>query len=485
MIDTKEEKQFLEFLGYHKKYGQRRGDSWNQWVLRKRSINTAYMVVNAISGYSFEDYELALYFRSDTPEIMRFLRAYEMQMEDAAIRPESFIANLDTFYMKMCLFIESNCLYRDFFDFCNLLGQERRLKIAGGHKKIFDAYISLVMQQAVYFSQHRMEESVSGITLSGELIFSKNPNPFSDLASYELEKYYPDILNEKKSLTSDMIFKAYQPYGYSIRDMESAEHLETSVRVYDNNIFFMIPYINEYTLDMQITKPYQHLNLSLPRIWKKTEIFQEMLQHRNYMLPATGITMEFINAADIWKIKFVEGVYNEQMVLLYHVFTRENGEFSGFFNTKTRIFYSIFEFTNRSDWHHNIENLILECYMILTCDYEIDRKKNFAIRQVSKFEGEFHFPYQPLAIISIEASAPKNGKPAKRKRNYDKRNYQEELRNRNGSIRNLPVGQRPSEEAQQYAKDMGYELAPGKTFVRPYQYRVHCKIMKSKPFDGP
>lgn len=44
------------------------------------------------------------------------------------------------------------------------------------------------------------------------------------------------------------------------------------------------------------------------------------------------------------------------------------------------MFYSIYEHTNRDEWYERIENFILKNYMILTYQYEIDRKKNFAIR---------------------------------------------------------------------------------------------------------
>lgn len=40
--------------------------------------------------------------------------------------------------------------------------------------------------------------------------------------------------------------------------------------------------------------------------------------------------------------------------------------------------------------------------MILTCDYEIDRKKNYAVRQVEQLDGEFYYPYQPLAVMSYK-----------------------------------------------------------------------------------
>lgn len=67
--------------------------------------------------------------------------------------------------------------------------------------------------------------------------------------------------------------------------------------------------------------------------------------------------------------------------------------------------------------------------MVLTCDYAIDRKKNFAIKKEDELEQEFHYPYQPLVVYTYN----RNGIGKKRKtRIYDKEKYEEELRMRGG-----------------------------------------------------
>lgn len=54
------------------------------------------------------------------------------------------------------------------------------------------------------------------------------------------------------------------------------------------------------------------------------------------MLPVTGITADFINAGFIRKIIFIEIVYNDEMILLYRVITKGNGELSGYYQTKSQ-----------------------------------------------------------------------------------------------------------------------------------------------------
>ena len=209
--------QMEALMECQRKYGQRGSDSMEAWILRKRAINTAVMVVFSITGINFSDFEPALYFRCDDDRIRKFIRRYEGQMEEAAIDPEEFIRNLDAFYLKTCLYIEENHLFRDFSDFYELLEQRRREKIQQGHKVIFDAYLSLLMQQINYFCRRQMEYSVSGITDSGDLIFRKNPHPYSDMGGYRLEEQCPACFTNGLELTEKQIYHAYKPYGYEDR----------------------------------------------------------------------------------------------------------------------------------------------------------------------------------------------------------------------------------------------------------------------------
>ena len=84
------------------------------------------------------------------------------------------------------------------------------------------------------------------------------------------------------------------------------ERLESTVKVYDNNNFALVPYINERTKEIVIQKEYQHYMPEFPRQWKRTSFYKEKLLKRKYMLPVAGITADFINAGFIRKIIFIE-----------------------------------------------------------------------------------------------------------------------------------------------------------------------------------
>lgn len=465
-----------KLLRYHNKYGQRRGEPWSFWILKKRTINVAFMVCSSVERQDFVEFEEKIYFPCKEKIQERFQRLYEGQLEAALLRPEEFVQNLDSFFMKTCLMVEQEHLYREFYNFCAVLEQQRAKKHSG--QKIFDAYVSLVMQQAAYFCRNNLELSVVGISRSGELIFKKNPHPYSDLGNYELEKYYPDIMAGRRRLTPDLLRRAYGPYGYSFTSVDEVGELEALIRIYDNNNYALVPYIDEKTICMQVEIPYQQYLPEFPRIWKHTEVYREKLKRRNYMIPTSGVIVELENAADIMKIMFMETMHNEQIVMLYRVFTYCNGELSGFYLTRDQAFYSIYQYSNQTDCHDKLENFILELYMILTCDYEVDRKKNYAVRQVTQLKGEFHYPFQPLAVISYKEK--KSRRSSEMLRNYRKEEYQAELREHEWFIRNLPAGQHASDAARQNALEKGYDLPEGKTFVQNFHYHVYRRMSNIK-----
>lgn len=58
-------------------------------------------------------------------------------------------------------------------------------------------------------------------------------------------------------------------------------------------------------------------------------------------------------------------------------------------------------------------------------------------------------------------------------RYFDKSNYQEIEVHINPFIRKLPVGAVASDEARAFARELGYKLKPGETFVRPHSRRTY------------
>lgn len=461
-------------IKYQKRYGQKGSESKNNWILKKRTINVAVMIIMNIQGFAFEELESAMYF-SCSSRFHKFIRRYESQLEEAYLFPDHFTEGLDAFFRKTCFEIEENGQFRDFFDFCLLLKTQLDKKIKKGYRAIFDAYLSMLMQQTAYFSRNRLEDSVCGIQDEG-LMFCSNPYPYIDLASYKMEKL---LMNGKTHKSRDGLFEIFRLYGYDVQTIEDVEELEARSRTYDNNCFCLIPYINEQTKDIVPKEVYKHHFPAFPRKWKENEFYREKLSHRMYMLPVSGVHAYFVNAGSIKEIFFQETIHEDEMVLLYRINMEDNGEMSGYYRTKENLFYSIYAHTNRPEFHELTENFILENYMLLTCAYEIDRKRNYAIRQVDMeaLKKEFHYPHQPLVAYMYEK---RSGRSCGGQKNYVKEEFQEEIRSRTGYIRNLPANYRASEEAVERAASLGLEIPVGKTFVRSHDFRIYKRISEEK-----
>ena len=467
----------FKMIKYHEKYGKRNGDSFSSWVMRKRSINTAFAVSTFISDMKFSDLQAAMYFRCDDSKYGIFRRFYEDLMEQAYLNPEIFAQKLDSYYKHMYKTIESKSLYADFFDFCKLLEQQQENKKRKGYSAVYNAYYSLVMQQSMYLGADRIEENICGIDSAGRLLFTKSFHPYIDLGSFNLEKHYPKVLSGKMEMNKELIHRAFAPYGYNVWSLDEVHYIEAVTKTNENNTFVLIPYMSEHTSHILINHPYQHLCPRFPRQWKSTDFYLEKLKHRNYLLPSSGIEAIYCNAGDIQKIYYQEVYYHNEIVLLYKVTTLNNGEYSGYFHTISQYFYSIYKGSDRDIWNDKIKNFILENYMILTCAYDIDRKKNFAIRQVESFHKEFHYPDQPLVVFNYSRTLGKTLADCSQKRKYVKEDYQEEMITRCGYIRRLPVGQHASEEAIQHAIALGLELPEGRTYVRSHEYTVYRRTV--------
>ena len=464
---------FEDMLLLQIKYGKRNGAAFSDWIMKKRTLSIAALIISEVSAVDFYDLETAIYFHCVPDHYKWFIKSYAIPMEEAAIHPEKFAETLDEYLKNCCITIEKNSWYREFYDFCAIILKERMVKQKQGYKNIVSAYISLLMQQSAYFTRAKIEYSIYGILESGEPLYQKCIHPYLDLGVYDLEK---DLLKDNL-LSPHRLCEAFKKYGYEIHSLQEWAVINNMNMTYENNTFRMVPYIDKRTAFVAINEPYIPHALHFPRMWKKTEVYQQRLKARNYLVPASGITASYVNAGDIREIRFIETIYDNEIVMLYRVSTYENGQFSGYYFTKSDIFYSIYE-ESIGPMHEQIKNFVLENYMLLTCDYEIRNKRNYAIRQTEDLAGEFHYPDQPLVLYKYRPSArtKTTGKKHYIEQVYHKEEYQEEIKTRVGYIRNLPAGQHASDTARQNAEQLGFRLAEGKTYVRSHTYRMYHNL---------
>ena len=238
-------------------------------------------------------------------------------------------------------------------------------------------------------------------------------------------------------------------------------------------MYSLIQYINEYTIDMLPEKPFQ-FPFDL-RNWKcmlyagtKIEAGRlvELAKHkRKRTLPANGAVVVFNDMNTLFSSLSLKEVYNnDAIVLLYKVTSEKGGDISGYFNTKTGMFWSPFYnatlyLEKRSfdvqGFENIIQDLVLWAYVAFVCD------DAGVMPTQSSFQSSFQFPDAGKVTL------------------FDRSQYQEAERPINGFVRRLPVGQKASEKAKLLAESLGFELSEDETYVQPFIRRQWLKAAKS------
>jgi len=253
-------------------------------------------------------------------------------------------------------------------------------------------------------------------------------------------------------------------------------------------LFRLTYYINEGTLDIF---PYPYF---LPcggidnmiRTWETNDFYYQLLKTRKYSLPFKGVVARFKNTGCFKEILFIERIVNDKNILLYKIqFTNQDYEenndkySSGYINLNNNLGYSDWRdsydtITNKStkSFHNQLENIILETYCHLICDFQPQRRRADALLVVSDLNNCKHYQYQPVVQYIIQEPESYSGYG---KRGFDRNNYLSFLTSVEPFTRKLPVGHKASEEAIKEAKKLGYILREGETFVRPHQTTVYKK----------
>ena len=207
---------FEDMLLLQIKYGKRNGASFSDWIMKKRTLSIAALIISNVSTVDFYNLETAIYFHCVPDQYKWFIKSYAIPMEEAAIHPEKFAETLDEYLKNCCVTIERNSWYREFYDFCTIIMKERMTKQKRRYKDIISAYISLLMQQSAYFTRSKIEYSIYGILESGEPLYQKCIHPYLDLGVYDLEK---DLLKDKV-LNPRQLYEAFKKYGYEVHSLQ-------------------------------------------------------------------------------------------------------------------------------------------------------------------------------------------------------------------------------------------------------------------------
>ncbi len=466
------------------------GDNSPMATLQRRTMNTASTILTTIRDIPFAKISASLYFFCADVEMRDFARLYESQLELAGAAPEKFAKGLHKFYNDVSRTIRKNGRYADFFDFVALCGR-MRLQSKGLHMdiEVINCYYSLLLQNLEYLRPDKFDLNVAvcGLKTNGEVLTVKDTYPNLDIPAYAVEQAVrEDKIHNDKELQA-VVVREYRKAGYGeVKGLKDVERLTNVDRIFSNHTAALLPFINEFTYDIlphqyftTYTYPFETIHVAV-----SADGLVEQLRHRNAMLPTNGTVFRFVEPVVVNEIQMKETFYNERIYMLYRMDTMV-GELSGYYDTQDGFLYCVLLEAEDHTYYERVKALLLYLYASVVtkqfvtmqkvmsdcCWYATEEKKDerFPI-QVEIFGkgGKPKNVYDPEPEPT-EHRAPRKGNDA----------YTEEERAIQGFIRKVGKGKSPSPQAVEYAKSLGYELAPDETFVRPFIRRV--LRLKEKP----
>lgn len=456
-------------------------------ILQKRTLNTAFMVLDHIEGIPFNDLSSSMYFYTKDITMKTFIRAYDAQIELAAIDPEKFAYGLHKFYTDISAKIKKEGLYDEFFEFfyrCNRLRITERQSTKIRFRVIL-AYIDLLCQTAEYLRPNKFDFNnvIVGKKTNNEIILMPDAFPNLDLPSYDL---HDDIFNKKsdRATLKERFVQLYAKYGYTIKGPEETDLLSFRDRIQVMTVTSMWPFINEFTYDILPTTPFSAYVLRLEMLQADYDLssLQEQLKRRKGTLPSNGVLITFQENPCVSSILLKECYYDDAIYMLYKIQTPTDGDLTGFYETKTGFFFTtLYDYDNNPEFWEKIATLVLYlygCYVLQNPDIQPNLVENYFKAPITGLKAEGYMMGGKLKNVYDSEKETATG--TARKGNDD---FTTETRAIQGFIRRVPNDKRPSAEARALAESLGYDLAPNETYVRPFIKQVF-KLKEKKETEA-
>ena len=458
----------------------------NVRLVMKRTIGTAVQITAQTAQFDFAELSSGLYFLCRDLDTEQFTRAYEAQVELAAIHPEQFEKSLHKFYMQMARKIRKENLYAQFLQFLSTCAQVRYEKDKDSKAgRIAEIYQDILMQQMPYLEPDMdTQKVIVGLSSSGELLRIDDFWPNLDIPATDLTT--SDQVQKKigdRGIDA-VVAEVYRRAGMSdITSLHQLELLTMQNNLFCNQHCMMAPYINEETINMIPTAD-ETIEPILKYAWQlevdvDIEELRESLRHRARAIPPGGLTFEFAPKDDqrifAKSVKFCEVFSDEEVVMLYRLNTAD-GDTPGYYKSASGTFTSITrDVLKPATLFGTIEKFILYLYAAAVTRNGAHMLKDATehIRFVSDFDGPIPYTLQAVAEPQTAPAAGDVKRPGLR---LGDENYEYTLHSMGPIIRRLPAGKKASDEAKALALRFGYELEEDETFVRPHNRNVlHLK----------
>lgn len=431
-------------------------------AMMAHTYSIALQVVSRLDGIPF--YEIAMgVFVYCKDEACRFIsKDFEAAIELAGAAPEKFILTLHKFYNNISAKLRKPAMLIAFAQFVHTFMRLRYTKSGKGiNPNIILAYTDLILNTLYYLHPNKLDYSVDvvGISIDGRPLTVETPYGLVPLCEF---RYIVAKMAGNKISAEEIFAKEgiQLPKG-------GVEEIYRRVRLRENISGNLLPFLNEYTFDIYPTNWPRELNeLFLVKVDVDIADVKAKLKKRRRPLPSNGVKVEFDDPAEIFKHLIIkEIVMYDQVYMLYRLVT-DIGDFSGYFATESGFFYCLNE--QKSDEIINvIAGTVLYFYAGATLDegYEPENFKNIAYNLFWAIDAHCYGVGGPLRNAYDKQPSQSGVRKA------DARFAQKDVLI-NAAIRQLPAGQKASQQAIENARRLGYTLAPGETFVMPFIKRV-------------
>lgn len=449
-------------------------------IIQRRTLRSAMAVIRCLDGLDFTDFSHTLFFLCANSNATEFNRIYQAQLELALIDEERFVKDLHKFYKDTAKKIIDENLYSTYFQFRSFFCLRRyTYNDTPRQRAVAEAYMDLLLQQGEYLRDD-LNKVVAGITTDGEPILVDDHMPFLDSITFTLEH---EALVLKK-LNTPLLFNRrlralLTQHGLAPMSLDDLERLCQTDRIYANTISTMSPYINEYTVDMlpgaKNAIQADISVLSFLHVDSDIDELKDGLKHRARTLASNGVEFTFQPVEDqiFRRVKMKEVLFDNEIIMLYKVETMI-GETSGFYNTHTGLFFSLLIEASADQFYYSLQRLILYLYSCAVLRNGKDLLDK--VRDVIRFHD---VPGGNIMTIDYTLKTALNsGKPRdvyhQKSVERDESKYQYEMRQIQGFVRRLPEGRKASQEAQDRAALLGFDLEYNETYVQGFVKNVQC-----------
>jgi hypothetical protein len=424
----------------------------SQEALRKyRCKNGALGMIERLRGVSAEEIIIDSYFETNNAKAREILNKYERMIVLAKVDTDRYKKERDELHLDMAAYIHEHKLYREWFDYIYMIMTHMK------ENRILDAYKSEAMETWNYLSGYDIR-NIYGLTTNNELLICDKVYD-----NWDIPLMKATILYEKNKISMEELQRKFIE-----EDQRNNVFIkERNENVIDVAIFNTMHFINERTKDI-MPKVWLEMaiknNVRLPRQWKDTSFYKEVLKNRRYMINRKGCKAYLKNAGNITEVFFMEDVTKDKKIIMIYRVSMEKGGFIGFFHLGDEYFFSPYRGSSEESMHNALENFILELYAEIVSGLDKDRKRLYALKEVEDID---HIEDYKSTHIYAEFGIY-NSNADRRASKGSRYGTKQKAHNRNQAIRKLREGQHVSEEAKERAKEYDIELQEGYTFVRPY-----------------